>query len=184
MIIIGITGASGGGKGTVVDYLKAQKGFFHFSSRGFLNEELKRRGLESNRDNLTVVSNDLRSKNSPSFIVEQLHQRAQEVGQDCIIESIRTVGEVEALRKIGHFYLFAVTADLPVRYERILIRGDATDNVSLEQFIEQNKKEESSIDPHKQNISACVMLADFILDNNKEVSMLYKQIDKVFKNIT
>jgi hypothetical protein len=30
--------------------------------------------------------------------VEQLHREAVRIGKDCIIESIRTVGEVKALR--------------------------------------------------------------------------------------
>ena len=33
MIIIGITGTLGAGKGTIVDYLVKQKGFVHYSVR-------------------------------------------------------------------------------------------------------------------------------------------------------
>lgn len=41
MIIIGITGTLGAGKGTVVEYLKT-KGFKHFSVREFLTQEIKK----------------------------------------------------------------------------------------------------------------------------------------------
>lgn len=185
MIIIGITGSQGAGKGTVVEYLKTHKGFIHFSARVLLAEELEKRGLPTNdRNNFRTVANDLRSLHSPSYIIEQLYRKAEEADTDCIIESIRTTGEIDALRKIGHFYLFAVTADLPTRYERILLRGSETDNVSFEEFVEQNKKEEASTDPHNPNISACVAKADFVIENNGDVEALYTQIEEVFKKIS
>ena len=61
MNIIGITGTIGAGKGTIVDYLVKEKGYVHYSVREFLAEEVKRRGLEVNRDTLTEVGNDLRA---------------------------------------------------------------------------------------------------------------------------
>ena len=98
MITIGITGTLGAGKGTIVDYLVQNKGFVHYSVRAFLTEEIKRRGLEVNRDTMTLVGNDLRAKHSPSWIVEQLYEKASASGCNCIIESVRTPGEVDALR--------------------------------------------------------------------------------------
>ena len=62
MNIIGITGTIGAGKGTIVDYLVKEKGYVHYSVREFLAEEVKKRGLEVNRDTLTEVGNDLRAK--------------------------------------------------------------------------------------------------------------------------
>ena len=92
MNIIGITGTLGAGKGTIVDYLVQKKGYVHYSVRAFLSEEVKRRGLEVNRDTLTSVANDLRANNSPSYIAEQLYDRAYNNGKDAVIESIRTPG--------------------------------------------------------------------------------------------
>jgi hypothetical protein len=53
----------------------------------------------------------LRAKNSPSFIAEELFNEAILSGENCIIESIRTVGEVEALKSKGNFELFSVDTD-------------------------------------------------------------------------
>ena len=47
MIIIGITGTLGAGKGTIVDYLCKKRGFLHYSVREFLVEEIKNRGSEA-----------------------------------------------------------------------------------------------------------------------------------------
>ena len=116
MNIIGITGTLGAGKGTIVEYLVEKKGYVHYSVRAFLSEEVKRRGLEVNRDTLTSVANDLRANNSPSYIAEQLYDLAYNNGKDAVIESIRTPGEIAALRSKGNFHLFAVDADRKVRY--------------------------------------------------------------------
>ena len=40
MLIIGITGTLGAGKGTVVEYLVEKKGFDHYSVRAFLLKEI------------------------------------------------------------------------------------------------------------------------------------------------
>ncbi len=116
MIIIGITGTLGAGKGTVVDYLVEHKGFRHFSVRGYITEEIQRRGLPVNRDQMVVVANDLRAKNSPSYIVDQLYEKAVNAGTRSIIESIRTFGEIVSLRQKGKFALIAVDADQQTRF--------------------------------------------------------------------
>jgi dephospho-CoA kinase len=129
MQIIGITGTLGAGKGTIVDYLENQKGYSHYSVRSYLIEEIERRGLENNRDNMVLVANELRAKNSPSFIIEELYKQALAAGKNAVIESIRTPGEVEFLKKQGNFILLAVDADPEVRYERIFLRQSSTDKV-------------------------------------------------------
>ncbi len=183
MIIVGITGTLGAGKGTIVDYLISHHGFKHFSVRGFLTEIIKARGLELNRDSMVLVANELRADHSPSYIAEQLLTQAELSGGNCIIESIRTVGEVTALRKKGGFYLFAVDADPQLRYERVVQRGSETDKVSYETFIENEQREMTSTDPNKQNLAACQALADFKFDNNHSFEELYKQVEDVLGNL-
>ena len=46
MIIIGITGTIGAGKGTIVDYLMQKCGFRHYSVRQYLLDVIQKAGLE------------------------------------------------------------------------------------------------------------------------------------------
>ena len=185
-IIIGITGTLGAGKGTIVDYLVKNKGFIHFSAReDVINKEIEKRGLPIIRDNMILVANDLRKNNGPSYVAEELFKMAQSSDKDCVLESLRTVGEIEALRKKGKFFLFAINAERKKRYDRVQERGNVqSDNVSFEKFIEQEESEMRSDDPNKQNLSKCIRMADYVFENDGTFEDLYKQVDEVIKKLS
>ncbi|MGM0612324.1 MAG: AAA family ATPase [Bacteroidota bacterium] len=183
MIIIGITGTLGAGKGTIVEYLVNEEQFTHFSVRDFLTEEVKRRGMELNRDSLTSVANELRANHSPAYIAEQLYEKAAKTGTDCVIESIRTPGEVDVLKQKGNFYLFAVDAKAETRYQRIKKRSSETDQISFETFLANEKREMQSEDPNKQNLKACIERADFVFHNDGNIEELHQQVADVLKKI-
>ena len=175
MLIIGITGTLGAGKGTIVEYLR-EKDFRHFSVRAFITDEILRRNLQVDRNSMRIVANDLRKQHSPSYIVDELFQQALESGKNSVIESIRTPGEVMSLREKGKFYLFAIDADPEIRYKRIRQRKSETDNISFEEFLENERREMTSGDPNKQNIAGCIELADFTFLNDGSISALVAEV--------
>ncbi|MCX6235518.1 MAG: AAA family ATPase [Bacteroidetes bacterium] len=183
MLIIGITGTLGAGKGAIVEYLVEKEHFNHFSVREFLTEKIFHRGLPVNRDSMTLVANELRTRHSPSYIIDQLYERASRSGRDCVIESIRTPGEVESLRKKGNFYLFSVDAHPLIRYERIVVRNSNTDRISFETFLDNEQREMSSADPNKQNILWCIRHADYSLINDGTKEELYRRVKTVMEEI-
>ncbi len=132
---------------------------------------------------MTLVANDLRAKYGTAYIVEQLFKQASASGKNCIIESIRNPGEIKSLKEKGKFYLLAVDADIKTRYERITNRKSETDNISYETFIANEKREMESTDPSKQNLSACIKQADFIIYNNNSVEVLQKQTEDIINGI-
>jgi dephospho-CoA kinase len=179
MIIIGITGTLGAGKGTIVEFLRVNYGFEHFSVREFISKEILQRKMPVNRDSMVVVANDLRAAHSPSYIVDQLYQQAELTGKNCIIESIRTVGEVDSLRSKGKFILFAVDAMPEVRYQRVVLRNSETDRISFGTFLENENREMDSDDPNKQNLRKCIEKADHIFLNNGSIDELRKQVAEI-----
>ncbi len=178
MIVIGITGTLGAGKGTVVEHLVKNHGFRHYSVREFLLKKIKKQGLPLNRDSMVKVANALRAQNTPYYIVSELYKQAVKAGKDAVIESIRTPGEVEFLRQQKHFTLIAVDAAPRLRYERIKQRNSETDQIDFETFEENEKREMTATDPNKQNLQKCIEMADLIFLNNGTVEELIQQVDE------
>jgi len=180
-MIIGITGPSGSGKGTVVSFLQEKYNFIHFSVSDFLKEKIKERGYLSGRDSLIKIANELRKKYGGDYIVKKLYQKAIKSPKDIVIESIRSPIEAEFLKSKKNSFLLSVTADIKTRYDKK--RKGKKDNVSFQKFLEQEEMEMSSKDPNKQNIRKCMELSDYKIDNNKSIANLKKQIKEVIKKI-
>jgi dephospho-CoA kinase len=180
-MIIGITGTIGAGKGTVVEYLTGQ-GYTHYSVRSLLTEEILRRGWPVTRDNMFIVANDFR-KISPGYVVETMLKRAGAKKENSIIESIRSIGEVETLRKTPGVILLAVDAEPRLRYDRVLLRKSATDNLSYEKFLQEEAQESTSTDPNVANLPACIKRADYILSNNGNKDELFAKVAEILKTI-
>jgi len=183
MIILGITGTIGAGKGTIVEYLVENKNYEHYSVRNFLIQIIEQQKLPVNRDSMVAIANDLRQLHGPAYIVAELYKIALKSGKNAIIESIRTPGEIELLRSKSNFYLLAVDAEPQVRYRRVLKRQSETDDITYDTFLDNEKREMESDDPNKQNISVCIKKADFVINNDDTRFKLYKQIDRFLKNI-
>jgi len=181
MKIIGITGTIGAGKGTIVDYLINNYGFTHYSVRQYLIMEAKKSGLPLNRDTYVEIANQLRALHSPSFIIDELFYEAVRNGTNAIIESIRTLGEIDSLRAKANFTLWAVDAEPKTRYYRIIARQSETDHISYETFLANEQREMNTDDSTKQNLSECIRRADVLFTNNKTVKELYEQIEKVIE---
>lgn len=181
MIVIGITGTLGAGKGTVVEYLVKYKKFTHYSVRDFLRKELEKRQMPVNRDTLTAIANTLRAKHGSSHIAEQLFSLASASGKHSVIESIRSPGEVHALRSFPGFFLLAVDADRRVRYKRIRTRNSETDQVSYQTFLMNEEREMHTNNPNNQNLSECIRMADHIILNNGSQKDL-KELTEHFLN--
>ncbi len=182
-MILGVTGTVGAGKGTVVDYLVKEKGFAHYSVRDFLLEEIRQRGLaDETRNGLRDMGNMLRKEHGPAYIAEVLLARAKEQGGNVLIESIRSVGEAEYLKTHGARML-AVDADRASRYERVVLRGSSTDNLTFEEFCAQEDREMAGTAPWDMNVFGVMSVADVTLMNNGTVEELHAQVDRTLATL-
>ena len=125
------------------------------------------------------VANELRANYWSSYIIDQLFIQAQKNGKDAIIESIRTIWEVESLKANTDFILLAVNADQKSRFERAIARKSASDFVTFEKFQEQERLESENSDPSKQNINSCIAMADYIINNDGSIEDLHAQLNKI-----
>ncbi|HYC83127.1 MAG TPA: AAA family ATPase [Candidatus Paceibacterota bacterium] len=176
-LIIGITGTIGAGKGEAVNYLTHHCGFKHYSVRDYLTRELERRGVPIDRPAFFALSNELRNEHGGEHIVKELFAEAEAAGGDAIIESIRARGEVLFLKDLPNFLLLGVDAPASIRYQRILKRGSATDHVTFEEFLIQERNEMASENPNKQNLQYCLQASHVIVENLGSLPEFYEKID-------
>lgn len=182
MVIIGITGTLGSGKGTIVEYLVNNKGFVHYSVSNYLKDILINNKLEINRTNLQNIGNEIREKHGSDFITKQLFKLAKSKNKNAVIESIRNPKEAEFIKSKGGV-LFAITADQGVRYKRIIKRSSEKDHVTFKEFQKQEMREIENVNPNLQNLSKCILMTDYKFDNNSTIEKLYEQIEKTIQKI-
>lgn len=181
-MIIGITGTLGAGKGAVVSYLVQEKNFKHYSARKYFGERMKEEGIPIDRDTMADFANQLRKEHGPRYLFDELYTQAVAQGGNAVIESIRTVGEAEALKERGGI-LLSVDAPQEVRFSRIQGRGSTLDRVSFEEFKEQEAREMNSTDPNKQNISGVMRMADAAIINEGSLTELHQKMNACLETL-
>ncbi len=177
---IGLTGTNAAGKTCVVMYLMS-RGFEYFSLSDIIREELSRRGLEHSRENLRRTGNKLRERHGASVLADKI--LGQIHSDRVVIDSIRNVAEVEALRKSDDFILIAIDAPIETRFKRASYRGRLEDAPDLESFKNLEDKEKSKAST-SQNIDQCMLLADYLLLNDGEQTDLYHRIDEILQKVS
>ena len=181
-MIIGIAGTFAAGKGTVVEYLKL-KGFTHHSSSGRLKEILTERGLPHTRENMSALGEELLSKYKGGVLEFNLERAKQDGADDIIVEAIHRMSEAEYVRSVGGKIL-GVDADMRVRYERTLKRGDGEkDAVTFEQFKEHSAREEEGKRNLTSNIRAVIESADAVVLNNGTLEEFHINIENALTNL-
>jgi len=180
-MIIGITGTDGAGKGTAVEYLKT-KGFTHYSAREFIVAEIERQTLPVTRNQMRLTANQMRAEHGNEYVIKQAYEQAAAAGiTNAVIESVRAAAEAKYLKSQGGI-LLAVDANPELRYERVQARRSASDQVTYEQFLEQEALEKNDPDPNGMQKAIVMEMADYTIMNDGTVAELEKQIE-TFLNI-
>ena len=160
--VIGITGSNCAGKDTVAAALEA-RGFERYSLSDVLREELRQRGVEITRRALIALGNELRTAEGPGTLA--IRVRGMIRTDRVALVSVRNPTEVERLREIPGFVLWAVDAPVERRFERETARGRESLPASLEEFRALEARENTS-DPNAQQLETTFALRDELILND------------------
>ena len=177
-MIIGLTGRNASGKTTAGRWFVDHRGFGMDSLSDAIRYWLADQGLPITRETLIEGGRALRREGGPGVLAERLLARIPE-GADHVIDSIRTPGEVAALRARRDFVLLAITAPVEARYARLLARGRAGDAASRAAFEAQERAELVSADAAGQALLATAALADHTVDNSGAPDALHQALERV-----
>ncbi len=171
--IIGIIGTIGSGKDTAAEYISKKLSIPTFQISQPLKDIAKERGIEPIRENLIKLGSDLVKENGPGFLVKLLIDKVPD--DLLIITGIRVVGVIEYLRENYNLVLLAIDAEPEVRFQRCLIRNKLGEAKILEEFIENERKENAA--PNEQRLFECLKLADYTIENNGDIETFFKKVD-------
>jgi dephospho-CoA kinase len=152
----------GAGKSTVASYLK-EKGFSVITMGDAVREEAKRQKLEPTDANLGSMMLKLRQDLGPGAVAHLILNKLQRDGNknNLVIDGIRSIPEVEVLKKIGEVRLLAIHASQDTRFKHLTERGRSDAPTNQDEFSGRDKRELSV------GISEAIALADETLSNNE-----------------
>jgi dephospho-CoA kinase len=179
-IILGFVGPIAAGKGTACQYLKEKYGANTYRFSSILRDIVDRLYLPQSRENLQKISSVLRQNFGDDLLALAIAKDvAADNGVIVAVDGVRRMPDIKYLQKIPGFYLIYVDTDQKNRYERIIKRGENTDDnkKTFAQFQEDEKQES------EQQIQEVAKSAKFILDNNGSPEDTRQGIEKIIKKI-
>ena len=180
-VLIGLTGRYASGESTVVAWL-VSKGLGSESCSDSIRSHLEEKGIEESRESLIEGGNELRRIGGAGILAEMLLERIG--GGDAVIDSIRTPGEVEALRQRDDFILIEVRSGMEERWQRAQSRARTGDVSDKETFFANEEKEAVAKDESGQALNATAALADLILVNDGSLEELHSDLEELWVTLS
>lgn len=164
-LIVCLTGMPGAGKSTVATFLK-EKGFESLTMGDAVRDEARSQGLEPTDANLGRLMLQLREKYGQGAVANLILKRLEEAvpgrsGRNIVIDGVRSVAEVEVLRRAGLVRLLAIHASQDIRFQHLRVRGRSDAPATASEFAGRDQRELSV------GISEAIALADESLSNNE-----------------
>lgn len=180
-VILGFTGLIASGKGTAAKYLEEKHGAATYRFSTMLRDILNRIYVEQTRDNLIRLSEFIRSAYGEDVMAKTIGKDAQKDERKIIvIEGVRRLADISYLSQLPNFVLVEIFADPKTRFERLIKRGENTDDTkkTYEEFLadHQRSTELSILDVIKE--------AQEKIDNNGSWDSLHQQLDNLVAKYT
>lgn len=160
-LIVCLTGMPGAGKSSVASFLK-EKGFAIVTMGDAVREEAKRQGLEPTDINLGKMMLKLRQDLGTGAVGHIVEQKLARDGScsNVVIDGIRSIAEVDVLKKVGHVKLLAIHASQTTRFNHLKERARADAPSNDNEFAGRDKRELSV------GVSEAIALANEMISNN------------------
>ena len=178
--ILGLTGLIASGKEVAKKYIEEKYGASSYRFSTMLRDILNRLYLPVTRENLQLLSLDLRQRFGGDTLARVIAQDAlKDQGEIVIVEGIRRLDDIKELRHLPNFHLISIDADPKKRYDRVIKRNENVGDAekSFEQFLLEERRESEA------EIPRVISEASYHLDNNGSLEDLHKQIDDIIKQL-
>ncbi|MGI0089706.1 MAG: AAA family ATPase [Nitrosopumilaceae archaeon] len=178
-LIVYLTGMPGAGKSTIADGLKS-KGFEKITMGDAVRAEAARRKIEPTGTNLGKLMLELREKNGPGAVAELIKdQIVNSKSNVIIIDGLRSIAEVEILKKLGTVKILSIHASADTRFKFLSDRSRSDAPSDREDFVKRDSRE------IVVGMSESIALADeTISNNNLTISQLIDSAYKIIKGWT
>jgi len=179
-IILAFAGEIASGKGAATEYLvkKYQASQHRYST--MFRDVLDRMYLEHNRSNIQTISTFFRNNFGQDIMSKVI---ARDVASDkskiIVLDGARRSEDLKEVAKLPNFKLIYIDTDIKIRYQRIVSRGENSDDNSkgFGDFKKDNAQESET------QIRKLKDIADFVVDNNGGLAKLQQQLDKIIKSL-
>ena len=164
----------GAGKSTIVNKLE-ELGFEKFSLGDGIRAEAKRRNIEPSGENLGKIMLEVREKNGPGAVAELIKEPIKNsIEEVVIIDGVRSIAEIDVLKKIGDVKLLAIQASSETRFNFLSSRGRSDDPKTRENFEERDNREigvgiDKSIENADKIITNHNLTIDELVNSAKEI---------------
>ncbi|TSC67110.1 MAG: dephospho-CoA kinase, CoaE [Parcubacteria group bacterium Gr01-1014_73] len=179
-IILGLVGPIASGKDASKKYLEKKYGASGCRFSSILRDILERIDLPNSRENMQGLSTILRQKFGEDILAKAIAADAVKFKSNIVVvDGVRRSADIKFLNKIQGFALVAIDAIPKIRYERLVKRAENAGDAkkTYKQFLKDHQYETELAVP------TLMKKAKFKLDNNGSFADLYKQIDKLIKNL-
>ncbi|MEM2902590.1 MAG: AAA family ATPase [Candidatus Bathyarchaeia archaeon] len=157
--VLALAGMPGSGKG-VFSEAASSLGVPVYVCGDVVRDEAVKMGLPVNRVSMRRLMFELRSLEGSAAVVKRLMPKlGGEQSRIMVVEGVRSLSEVEELRKVFHVLVCAVHASPDVRFKRLASRGRADDPRSVEEFKSRD------MDELKLGLGDVIALADRVFIN-------------------
>jgi len=159
-LIVCLTGMPGAGKSTIADGLKT-KGFEKITMGDAVRAEATKRKIEPTGANLGKLMLELREKNGPGAVAELIKDQIANSKSDVIlIDGVRSIAEVDVLKKFVTVKILAIHASSDTRFKFLSNRRRSDAPTDRQDFVKRDSREMGV------GMSDSIALADETISNN------------------